>query len=228
MLQHRRPSGTLQAVKVLLIAATEAELSGVREQWTNTDKLELHCLVSGIGPALAAAETAIALCRDEYDLVLNIGVAGAYHDQFKLGEVVQVVSERFALLGAEDRDGSTLSVFDLGLLHPSTPPFSDGQLLLTPIQGALKRVQGATVERAHGSVSSIERFRAKHQVDVESMEGAGVAYAALRLGVQVVQLRAVSNYVEARNRAAWKLPEALRALTATTLLWLEQASLPTA
>jgi len=48
----------------------------------------------------------------------------------------------------------------------------------------------------------------------EGMEGAGVAAAAALFGVPVLELRAVSNAVGPRNRAAWKIPEALQALEA--------------
>ncbi len=57
--------------------------------------------------------------------------------------------------------------------------------------------------------------------DVESMEGAAFMYACLIHGVPFAQVRAVSNIVERRNRAAWKLDEAIAKLGAAARQILE-------
>lgn len=44
------------------------------------------------------------------------------------------------------------------------------------------------------------------------MEGFGVAEAAAAYGVPVVEIRAVSNAVGPRDRAAWRIGEALDSL----------------
>ncbi|CAM5299817.1 futalosine hydrolase [Streptomyces tanashiensis] len=49
----------------------------------------------------------------------------------------------------------------------------------------------------------------------EAMEGFGVAEAAAAHGVPVVEIRAVSNAVGPRDRAAWRIGEALGALRHT-------------
>ncbi|WP_461031047.1 phosphorylase family protein, partial [Streptomyces sparsus] len=46
----------------------------------------------------------------------------------------------------------------------------------------------------------------------EAMEGFGVAQAAAAQGVPVLEVRAVSNAVGPRDRAAWRIPDALDAL----------------
>jgi futalosine hydrolase len=45
------------------------------------------------------------------------------------------------------------------------------------------------------------------------MEGFGVATAAAAFGVPVLELRTISNAVGPRDRAAWRIPAALGALT---------------
>jgi futalosine hydrolase len=47
-------------------------------------------------------------------------------------------------------------------------------------------------------------------------------YACLVSGVRFAQVRAVSNMVEKRNRAAWKLAEAVAALNDVGLRLIEQ------
>ncbi|RYD03628.1 hypothetical protein N752_18820 [Desulforamulus aquiferis] len=50
----------------------------------------------------------------------------------------------------------------------------------------------------------------------EAMEGYGVALAAQDRGVEVLELRAISNLVGPRDRSAWRIKEALEALEAAT------------
>ena len=51
-------------------------------------------------------------------------------------------------------------------------------------------------------------------------------YACLVHGVSFAQVRAVSNIVERRNRAGWKMREAVEALGATVLEIIDHAGLP--
>ena len=68
----------------------------------------------------------------------------------------------------------------------------------------------------HGSEQSIACVVERFSPDVESMEGAGFMYACLIHGVPFAQVRGVSNVVERRNRAAWKLDVAINELGAAT------------
>ena len=69
----------------------------------------------------------------------------------------------------------------------------------------------------HGEDVSIESVRSRFAPDVESMEGAAFMYACLIAGVPFAQVRAVSNRVERRNRAAWDLAGAIENLGRVSL-----------
>ncbi|MFD5460548.1 phosphorylase family protein, partial [Streptomyces olivaceus] len=70
---------------------------------------------------------------------------------------------------------------------------------------------GSTVT---GTAERAALLRARHpRALAEAMEGFGVAEAAAAHGVPVLELRAVSNPVGPRDRAAWRIGEALGALT---------------
>ena len=58
-------------------------------------------------------------------------------------------------------------------------------------------------------------FIRRFQPQVESMEGAAFMYACATADVPFAHVRAVSNFVEPRNRAAWKIQEAIAALDRT-------------
>jgi len=87
----------------------------------------------------------------------------------------------------------------------STPP------PLPPL-ATLPQVIGITVNTVHGSERTIAAVRARYAPGVESMVGAAFMYASLIAGVPFAQVRAISNAVERRNRGAWKIDAAIRAL----------------
>ncbi|HMQ88955.1 MAG TPA: hypothetical protein PKB07_15270, partial [Flavilitoribacter sp.] len=60
---------------------------------------------------------------------------------------------------------------------------------------------------------SIDRIRTRYPMaDIETMEGAAFFYVCLMESVPFLAIRSISNYVEARNREAWDIPGAIRAL----------------
>ncbi|GAA2805493.1 hypothetical protein GCM10010441_32920 [Kitasatospora paracochleata] len=70
-----------------------------------------------------------------------------------------------------------------------------------------------TVSTVTGSAERAAALTARHPGAVaEAMEGFGVAEAAARFGVPAGEIRAVSNPVGPRDRAAWRIGEALGAL----------------
>ncbi len=173
-------------------------------------------LVTGVGMVATAARVSAALASTRYDAAINIGLCGAFDRALPLTSVVHVTSDMLPELGAEDGDGF-LSLADLGLIDDHAPPFSAGRLvnphpIALPGLVDLPVVAGVTVNTAHGNDASIAALLDRAPAQVESMEGAAFFYSCLTAGVPCAQVRAVSNYVERRNRAAWQIPGALDAL----------------
>ena len=138
-------------------------------------------------------------------------------DDPKLGPVVvsaKELSDRIAELGAEDGE-AFLPVEQLGLSGDyewfNRAPPTNAALARLP------RVRGITVNTVHGNPRSIAEAVRRFSPQVESMEGAAFMSACAIAGVAYAQVRAVSNVVERRNRAAWKLAEAVEALGRTAL-----------
>ncbi|MFM1876803.1 MAG: hypothetical protein RL266_2540 [Bacteroidota bacterium] len=184
--------------RILLVAATEMEMPSA--VLGNADKL-----VTGVGMVATTHHLTKELAKREYDLVMNIGIAGAFSDA-EIGCVVQVVSERLAELGVED-NGAFIPLNELKLVDSNEVRFFTDRRI-----DGLKEVNGITVNRVHGSADSIEKVRKQFNPDVESMEGAAVAFVCQQFGVPWVQIRAVSNKVEPRNRDAWNIPLAIKNL----------------
>ena len=180
---------------------------------------DLRLLVTGVGIALTAYHLAKALGSQPFDLVINAGIAGSFNRSIHLGEVVQVVSEEFGELGVEEADGSFSSVFSMGLLEPDHPPFEKGRLIQPnrdPIPG-MRAVAGLTTDRVHGFPPGIEACVKRYGADIETMESAAFFLCCLLEKRPFFALRAVSNYVEARNKEAWELPKAIDRLNETLI-----------
>ena len=52
--------------------------------------------------------------------------------------------------------------------------------------------------------------------DVEAMEGFGVLRAAQRAGIPALEVRAISNAIEERDRSRWRFEDAFGAITLVT------------
>ena len=213
-------------MKILVVSATEAECDALRNR-TNKPRLKKHKidhLITGVGMIATAYALSKKLSRGRYDLVINTGIAGSFRKEIKIGDVVNVISDCFADLGAED-GVKFLSVFEMGLHKKSDFPFRDGKLIpsLKKQNGLdeLKKVNAVTVNTVHGSKKSIERVRIKFNPDIESMEGAAFYYVCMMEKIRCIQIRSISNFVERRNKKAWNIPLALKNLSDAVVKILE-------
>ncbi|MFE4966845.1 futalosine hydrolase [Streptomyces sp. NPDC056660] len=174
-------------------------------------------LAAGVGPALAAAGTATALTAAALDgrpyaLVVSAGIAGGFRPAAPVGSLVVADEIIAADLGAETADGF-VPVTELGFGTVSHRPPD-------PLVRATAEATGArpgavlTVSTVTGSAARAAELHARHpHALAEAMEGFGVAEAAAAHGVPVLEIRAVSNPVGPRDRTAWRIADALAALT---------------
>ena len=205
-------------MRILLVAATPMEIAPTLAWLAGSDDghTEVESLISGIG----MVSTTFHLTRHltgaaAYDLVIQAGIGGAVDRELDIGTVVQVARDRSLTQGAEDRDGSWLSLAEIGF--PTTAPYdADGWLDASPPAGIhipYPKVTGGTTDRSSGSASTIARLRYYYpQVQTESMEGAAFHYVCRQVGVPFLQLRAISNYVEPRDRSSWQIGTAIHRL----------------
>ncbi|MER7047399.1 futalosine hydrolase [Streptomyces jumonjinensis] len=171
-------------------------------------------LIAGVGPAAAAAATATALASsadDPYGLVVSAGIGGGFPHRAPVGSLVVADAIVAADLGADGPDGF-LSVEELGF----------GRAVHLPPAGLAARAAEAagalcapvlTVSTVTGTAARAAELSGRHpRAAAEAMEGFGVAEAAAVHGVPVLEIRAISNPVGPRDRAAWRIGDALNAL----------------
>lgn len=191
--------------RLLVVTAVDAERDAILAATPG-----LWVVSGGVGPVAAAAATSALLAAERPDLVLSAGIGGGFAPVV-VGEVAVASSIVFADLGAETGDGfAPLSQLGFGAeTYPVAPQLAVE--LTDRTGGHLGAV--LTVATVTGTADTADALRGRYPDAVaEAMEGAGVAAAALLHGVPFAEVRAVSNLVGPRDRAAWRIPEALAAL----------------
>lgn len=203
-------------MKLLLVAATKAELNNVFELYklqgenfiTHT---KFDILITGVG----MTATAFALGKylnSNYNLVVNLGIAGSFDQDIPLGSLVNIETDTFAELGAEDQD-NFITINQLG--------FGENTYSASYLYHKLPKVKGITVNKVHGNVLSIAKTLNKFNPQTESMEGAAVFYACKMNNVPCLQVRAISNYVEPRNKENWQINLAINNLNNWIINFIE-------
>jgi futalosine hydrolase len=202
------------------MTAVEAEREAVLRGLRGDSRFEV--LVAGVGPVAAAVSTAMALAAASeasgYDLVVSAGIGGGFVGQADIGTAA-VASEVIAAdLGVQTLDGfSSIDELGFGISRLQVEPDLSSLLV-----GAL-RSRGMpvgfgpilTLSTATGTAETASELSKRIPGAVaEAMEGFGVAAAAARRGVPFMEIRAISNRVGPRDRAAWRIGDALAALEA--------------
>lgn len=194
-------------MKLLVVAATKAELGKVfehfnlpDENFVQQDKFDI--LITGVG----MTATAFALgqhLNNGYNLVLNVGIAGSFDKNIPLGSLVNIYTDTFAELGAENHD-EFITIDELG--------FGNNTFKASYQVADLPTMKGITVNKVHGNTDSIAKITQRFSPQTESMEGAAVFYACNALDIPCAQVRSISNYVEPRNKENWQIGLAIKNL----------------
>ncbi|MGW6685703.1 futalosine hydrolase [Streptomyces sp. NPDC054961] len=179
---------------------------------------DFDVLVAGVGPAAAAAGAATALALAPapqgpggYGLVVSAGIGGGFVPAAPTGSLVVADAIVAADLGAETPQGF-LTVTELGFGRSVHLPPAALAARAAEATGALL-APVLTVSTVTGTAARAAGLAALHPLaGAEAMEGFGVAEAAAAHGLPVLEVRAVSNAVGPRDRAAWRIGDALTAL----------------
>lgn len=180
----------------LVCAATENELAVWEENlFPNCERF-----VSGVGIPATFATLLPKVMPGDYSLLVNLGIAGAYPSSgLAIGDVVLGLGESYA---------------DLGMELPESPDFLP--LQDTPFGGEYQRTYplvrtdelvginahlgiGATVNTCTGTMETGLRREQQFGAGFETMEGAAVAHIGQICGVNVCEVRAISNIAARRD-----------------------------
>ncbi len=216
-------------MNILIVAATQFEVKplldlleikyihvGLQHSEKVFENKQIQVLITGVG----MVNTAYMMGRYSnslYDLILNVGVCGAFDKTLEIGQLVEVTEDTLSELGAEDGDNFiTYDQLNLGGTHIYNSYTNDEFWKINN----LKKVKGITVNTVHGNNSSIEKIKKRHHPDVESMEGAAFLASCGR-AKHYTQIRAISNFVEKRDKSKWNMPLAIKNLNDFLINFIE-------
>lgn len=212
-------------MRILLVSATLPELrqtaermdktrqkvAGIQESENLHQPLQTEQLITGVGQL----QTAYCLLKKIYthrpDFIIQAGIGGS-PDAAHIGKVFGIRSEQLADLGVEEKTGFK-SIYDLNLGERDHFPFSNG-LLKNPYARLMQwsgfsLLDGITVNEVSTNPARIRTLKQKVSCFVESMEGAALHYVCLMEKIPFLQIRSVSNVLGERDKARWKISEAL-------------------
>lgn len=214
-------------MRILIVAATRPEVEPLIQSFGLQVKDEpdlflprhasvANCsvLITGAGMVPTAFALGKHLPHNVYNLVINLGIAGSFDRNIPLGSVTEITQDTFAELGAED-DTRFISIEQMGLGAGIFNPTSSVNYFTSKIN--IIKANAITVNKVHGNAASIAGIVDRLNPQLESMEGAAFFYACHQLKVPCVQIRAVSNYVEKRNRDNWEIGLAVKNLNTFAL-----------
>lgn len=221
--------------KILLVAATELEirpfLAKIKDKFqtlgTNLYQnafISLQILYTGVGAVATCYQLTKTLLQQRFDMVINAGIAGTSDYNSELGQVFNVIEDSFGDLGATDKEGNFVDIFSLGFANPDAFPFNGGKIYskYDIFFQDINQIAACTYNTATGSPQEVENFIKKYPNQLQTMEGAAFFYVCALENVPVyAQIRAVSNYVEPRDKSRWKIGLALENLA----LYLEKCLL---
>jgi futalosine hydrolase len=214
------------SMRILLIAATRAELAPTLS-WLKAHDNQLggHLVftgTTGIGVLMSGWWLGRHLAEIHPQLVIQAGVAGSFHPDWKPGQAMAIQKDFIGDLGAWEGDNFQ-DVFRLGLLAESQPPFQEGWLV-NPHARLLKEsglplASAVTVNEISTDPKDIGRFQQRGAL-LETMEGAALHFACLQSGIPFIQIRTISNTVGVRDKRQWQLPAAIDSLNQYLQHWL--------
>lgn len=218
---------------LLIVASTPYEFYELKSFYESNQiefyekNLILDFVVCGVGlvPTVFHLMSHLNVSEHRYEGVIQMGIAGSFREKFRVGDVVRVVSEVFGDAGAEERDGSSVDLFELNLWEVNEGPFDnkvlhESESFPYPDPVGISHAHGLTVGMGSGAAETIAFRKKKFAADIESMEGAALYYVCLQMGVPCRQIRCVSNPITPRDTEQWEIKLAIDNLNHFMIKWL--------
>lgn len=195
--------------------AKQGEIIRVEE-----DFLVADILITGISVVNSVFFLTRVLAKKRYELVINIGIAGTFtRDKFNLGEIVICKREVWAELGVEKEGVVERNLLNFPLYQNNKVSIQNSlDLLVEDSLNLLTKkinyplVNSLTVSTVTGSKTRANLLKEKFLVDIENMEGFGLAYTCFLFNTPFLEIRSISNVVGSRSRKEWDLVRAFEAL----------------
>ncbi|MEL6626538.1 MAG: futalosine hydrolase [Bacteroidota bacterium] len=210
-------------MQILVVAATQGEIQALKQSFS-ADAVTPHLsrsilgsqtidwLTTGIGMVNTGLLMGHYLATHHPDVVLHVGIGGSFDRSIPLGTVVYLMEDVYADMGADSPEGFLhLQAMGFPSLTKDARAWYHRYTYEPPsFFPAIPRVSALTVNTVTGKDSEVARLHQLWQATVETMEGAAALQAATWAGIPCVGIRGISNYVETRDKAGWKIPLAIQ------------------
>ena len=177
---------------------------------------------TGIGVVNTAQALTVALQEVSPECVLQIGIGGAYLSSgLDKGDLALATEENYGDLGVitpagwSPADEIGIPILSADRNYYNTYPVDP--TLVARAQHILEQsgecvVQGPfiTVQQCTGRKDIGNELAARFNAICENMEGAAAAHVCTLYAVPFLELRAISNLVEDRNKDAWDIPQSVQ------------------
>ena len=194
-------------MQILLIAATAHEI----EPLTAANN-QIDVLITGVGMPSTIYHLQKRIHQIDYDYIIQAGIAGSFSNEMALGQVVLIKQDCFADLGIEEK-GNYTPVFNTAFANKDEFPFNNGWLMNADENmkySNLPKAKAITVNKVSDSELQKQQFIQTFNADIESMEGAALHYVCLQENIPFLQIRSISNHVGERDKAKWKIKDAIQ------------------
>lgn len=225
-------------MKILILAAANREIGDIINKLEfihqidsnfksyKLGNLSVDILVSGYGSVFTAYYLTRAINMINYDLVINVGLAGSFDHFLEQGFIVNVVQDQFADLGIEHKN-NFYSLFEEELMNENEFPFTEaklnslGNFEIEEVESLIP-VKAVTVNTFHSDPKWINLMRVKYSPEIETMNGAAFFYVCISEKVPFLQIRAISHFVEIRRVENWNIPVAIKNLSSSVMSILDE------
>jgi futalosine hydrolase len=215
-------------LKILIVAASGREIKRLSDKLEYIDSINpnytcykcgtllVDTIITGVGSIFTTYNLTKALSATQYDLAINVGIAGSFDYFLEQGFVVNVIQDQFADLGVEE-DNNFYTLSEKELMNENIYPFSrevlknKGSFDIDEVDSLIP-VKAITVNTLTGNQDSIEKLKNKFNPEIISTEGAAFFYVCLMENIPFLQIRAISNFVEIRKIENWNIPLAIKNL----------------
>ena len=176
--------------------------------------------ISGIGKTNAAHAATILIERYSPGCVINLGIGGAYPSSgLRVGDIAVAEKEIYADEGVLLEDGlCTLEITGIPLLKTGRRKYFNEFPADKRLAGLAAKAAGTvgncrsgvflTVSSCTGTAQRAAELEARFSPLCENMEGAAIAHICSIYGVSFVEVRGISNIVEARDMRKWDVRKA--------------------
>ena len=199
------------AARWLVLVPTELELTHLRRSVEFSLLLQHDCQlgICGFGPIVAAARTSQLIAEQPPSRILLVGIAGTYNDNHPIGSACSF--DRVSCFGIGIGSGDQYqSATAAGWSQwPTDNPDETIEDSISLPDSTTKGTLLTCTTSSSGPEDVARRLAEFPGAVAEDMEGFSVAVACRLAGIPLTIIRGISNRAGDRNKANWKIEQAL-------------------